>query len=704
MFVMLFEMVKTIFLVWLSCILMLCSLFLGDVSVILPYYTTSNSLVLSGVVGSTTDTFTINGNAPAVDEDGHFTTAAMSLSEGENLFTFVISDSLGNTQTITRRVILDTSAPTLTLPTLPTLPSDSGVYTTNSSTFSYSGSLSESGTLRINGSDVSFNDDGAYTFDQDIELIEGENLIAVQVADAYGNLASTTITVYLDLTPPQLSVASLDAYTNAASITAYVTAADSALGSLVSGIASVTLNGSEMIANGGGAYSGTVSLSEGNNTLTVVATDLAGNSTTQVRQVVRDTIAPQFIALDPSEDISVGTRMLSISGLINDASAWVTLNDGEPIYLEEGAFSAEYLLSSGANVISIKAWDVAGNVVEHLLDITYGGSAIHVALTAAPTAIASDRTTFTGTASPGATIVVTGALTTTEVVADAEGNFTTGTVIVERNQTNHLIFHATDTAGNQTSLTHSLISDMQAPTLTVLTPGEGATVAEGDVLLAGYAIDTNPGVVLTVDGASVSLAQDGYFETTLTLADGATPTVVVTAVDALGNAAPVVNRSFIVSNEASLTPVVSVLSPAYDATLTSSTLSLSLLIENPQALTALSVNSVDVMPVDTDVITIENVIADANGEIIIEYSSSAGTSQLTHRVIVESAAPTLPIVLNTLPGHTQSDQVAIYGQLDPNTTYHITGGLVDVVEGISDANGAFSLVVPLALNQNHFQP
>jgi hypothetical protein len=659
------------------------------------FYTSNDQLSLSGVAGLTTETLLINGEVTPVDSEGHFS-KLVPLVSGANSFNFVVTDSLGNTQTLTRQVMLDTSAPAINTPSVPL----GGTGYTNNSTFSYSGALSEAGTLYINGAEVGLSSDDGYAFDQDVELVEGENAITIQTVDNYGNIATETVTVYLDLIPPALKVTTPahGSYTNQPEVLVQATASDA------NGLASVTVNGVDM---GSTSFEALVSLAEGNNVLTVVATDVAGNSTTQILQVIRDSVLPQFISLDPSEDVSVGTGSITVSGLLDDFTAWVTLNDGEPIYPEEGVFSAEFLLSAGLNSISIQAQDRAGNFVEQMVAVTFDSDAGSISLTSAPTYITTDRTSFTGTAKPGATLVVSGARNTVEVIANAStGDFTTGTVIVERDQINYLVFHATDTLGNQVSLAHTLISDTQAPTLSILSPSEGATVASGDLLVAGYVNDAHPSTISIDGGAAISVAADGYFETTLSVINNTTPTLEIIATDAAGLDSSPLNRSFIVSDAATLTPFISVLSPAYDAIVAESVpFDVTLLIENPAALTSLFVDGQDQLAaVNGNTLVVSGVTADLSGEFVITYVDSAtpaNLTTLTHRVIPSAlTAPSTPIITTVTPsGYTQSHEVVLYGQLDPDTAYQITGGLVDVIEGVSAANGSFSQIVPLQLNQ-----
>jgi hypothetical protein len=60
---------------------------------------------------------------------------------------------------------------------------------------------------------------------------------------------------------------------------------------------SLTVNGKAVTVGSGGAFSTTVTLSEGSNTITVVATDAAGKTTTVTRTVTLDTVAPTIASI-----------------------------------------------------------------------------------------------------------------------------------------------------------------------------------------------------------------------------------------------------------------------------------------------------------------------------------------------------------------------------------------------------------------------
>lgn len=123
-------------------------------------------------------------------------------------------------------------------------------------------------------------------------LSDGNHTIKVNASDNDGNAATQkTVTFKIDTTPPTLSVTSPvnGLVTNNASITVSGTTND-----ITSSPVTLTVNGEAVTVGSNGAFTTTLTLTEGNNTITVVATDSAGKKTTVTRTVTLDTTPPAF--------------------------------------------------------------------------------------------------------------------------------------------------------------------------------------------------------------------------------------------------------------------------------------------------------------------------------------------------------------------------------------------------------------------------
>lgn len=121
-------------------------------------------------------------------------------------------------------------------------------------------------------------------------MSEGSHTLSFDVTDNDGNNATTTtVTFKVDTVPPTLNVTQPidNLVTNNATLTVVGVTNDA-----VSSPVTLTVNGTNVTVESDGSFSTTVTLTEGENTITVIAVDSAGKSTTVVRTVVLDTVPP----------------------------------------------------------------------------------------------------------------------------------------------------------------------------------------------------------------------------------------------------------------------------------------------------------------------------------------------------------------------------------------------------------------------------
>lgn len=123
-------------------------------------------------------------------------------------------------------------------------------------------------------------------------LSDGANKVELQVSDNDGNVsANAVVNFVISTAAPTLNVTSPtnNLITNQNKVTVTGTAA---AGSDAVTLAEVTVNGEAAVVGEGGAFSKEVSLTEGDNTITVIAKDSLGKTTTVTRKVTLDTKAP----------------------------------------------------------------------------------------------------------------------------------------------------------------------------------------------------------------------------------------------------------------------------------------------------------------------------------------------------------------------------------------------------------------------------
>lgn len=148
-------------------------------------------------------------------------------------------------------------------------------------------------------------------------LTDGSHTIRTDASDNDGNSATQkSVTFKIDTVPPTLNVTAPAAglITNKESCTVTGTTNDVTSSPVT---VTVKLNGdvAETVAvNNDGSFSKALTLAAGSNTITVVATDSAGKSTTVTRSVTLDTVAPTIksITITPNPVDAGKTYVISV--------------------------------------------------------------------------------------------------------------------------------------------------------------------------------------------------------------------------------------------------------------------------------------------------------------------------------------------------------------------------------------------------------
>jgi len=159
------------------------------------------------VSGTVTDTVailsvTVNGQTVAVDASGAFSTA-LTLQAGANTITVVATDSASVKKTDTRTVTYDPTAPVITV----AAPADNS--STAQSFTSVTGTISETSTVSVadNGGSQQTAAITGNTYSATVNLAEGVNTILITATDLAGNVSSVKRTITYS---PAATTTSLD--------------------------------------------------------------------------------------------------------------------------------------------------------------------------------------------------------------------------------------------------------------------------------------------------------------------------------------------------------------------------------------------------------------------------------------------------------------------------------------------------------------
>jgi hypothetical protein len=382
-----------------------------------PFPTTTRPLLLAGTAGdnlnlaSVTWTNSAGGGGsadtlvPVTPPTDYAWTASVYLFPGANLITVTATDAHGYTQvdTVTINFTPETGAPGIQI----TAPSATGSAISPGQIVTLSGDADDlvgvvdvswiNQTTRVRGTALMTPPAGGtvVSWDADVPLTAGANVIVVTARDDAGNTTTATITVTYnpssDAIPPAVTIALptlLDLWDSTVSpIGLGITASDNAG---TSGVASVTwfnaATGGDGVATYvlGTTWTASVGLAAGANTITVTAYDPAGNTATDF--IIVNFIPPPGDSANPVVTITshpTGTTLawaastIPLGGTASDNVAIATvvwLNaltgmsgsaDGTDVW------TAAILLGPGINVLTVRTYDTSGNTDTDQITVTY---------------------------------------------------------------------------------------------------------------------------------------------------------------------------------------------------------------------------------------------------------------------------------------------------------------------------------------------
>jgi uncharacterized Zn-binding protein involved in type VI secretion len=503
-------------------------------------------ITISGTIVDPSAVVSVNGLA-AINSGSAWTLGNFTLQEGKNTLLVEARDPAGNKGSVSATIVLDTVAPVVTI----SAPLD-GLYT-NIPQFTVSGTVNEDvASVTVNGvaATISTVSPGSSLFTATLTLTERTNSIVVTAIDKAGNRGTATVNVTLDTIAPQLTVIGPD---------------DGALlnnGQIIFGgntaepVSSVLVNGVAAQAGTNGGYTLPVTLLEGSNTLTVTATDRAGNRTTSTINVTLDSTPPAAPMIDPlATPTRIGTT--AVSGQA-EANAQVKLfNNGQIIATlkanTSGLFSVPpTTLTEGNNAFTAQAVDTAGNasLLSAPLTVVLDTKAPAITVTAPQPGmvISTAQVTIKGTVDePLASLTVNGG------AAILNGNAFEYLMTLAAGENSALIT-ATDLAGNVATTTLTIQRDSIPPKVSISAPLSGLLTNNPQIQVSGTVDD--PEAVVTVGGAAVTVLNKTYsVEYLLTDGDNS---IVVKAVDKAGNEGM---ASVVVTLDAKA-PVVTLTAPA----------------------------------------------------------------------------------------------------------------------------------------------
>ena len=373
-------------------------------------------------------------------------------------------------------------------------------------------------------------------------LINGPHTVYVRGRDTANNTNIVAVSFTLDTLSPALTVVSPrdGCFTRDSNVTVNGTTEQNA---------TVTINGLAVpLGNATGAFSLVVDLVEGDNYITVVARDRAGNAAQKVVRTRLDTMVAPF-ELNPANGSWTNQSRIDIWGRVEENSSLLirsvdpytnfTINETRQ-NVTTGNFTLSVPLVNGTNLFRVEVADRYGNTAQADLYIIQDRVPPWLNVTSPPVLeyyTRDRRLVLSGHLEKGADLYLNGRLMLVE-----DGNISKPlTLDLGENLIN---LTAVDAAGNSVSVLYKVYLDRTPPTLEITSPKRTASGKPQNTDRSGLAVKgtTEPGalVYITLNGKALGSGKPiiadsfGGFRKDVTLNRGVN-TFEITAVDLAGN-------------------------------------------------------------------------------------------------------------------------------------------------------------------------
>jgi len=411
----------------------------------------TTSIIVSGTLSDPTATVAVNGHAAQIS-GSTFSYPGLVLSEGQNTITVSAVDPAGNIGTDSIVVNLDTVPPVVQI----TAPQQNSIVSTPSITVN--GTVNEAITSVYVNNTLATISGNRYSA-SGIFLVEGVNTITVSAVDEAGNSGMATVTVNLDTVPPVVQITA--PHTNAILNVPMVTVN----GTVSEPVISVTVNGITAIVTETGYSLSGLMLGEGTNTISVQATDVAGNIGTASIPVLIDTIVPTIQITSPRQNDYLNTSHVMVSGTVSEPVISLTINGIPAIITGNGFNLSGVALAEGANTIVVQAVDQAGNIGTKSVTVNLDTVLPQIQVLSPQAGAFVNKSAIT-VAGNVAELNLAGLWINETPVVLTNGSFSQS-VLLPTEGVNSITIRATDLANNTSIITIPITLDTIAPDTTI---------------------------------------------------------------------------------------------------------------------------------------------------------------------------------------------------------------------------------------------
>lgn len=556
-------------------------------------------------------------------------TSPTALSEGQHIVSISVEDGAGNpSNTASISFGIDASPPQVSI----TSPTDGFVTSADSITVTGTASDTGGGITSVSVNNVAAALSGE-NFTATVPLESGQNTITAIATDTVGNTAQDAVTVARATSGPSLVITSpVDgSATSVQTIPVTGTVSDS-----VSTVSSVTVNGVPAAVTGG-TFSASVTLSNGQNTITVVAGNAVGLNTTETVTVTLDTDNPILNVTSPTEGAILSSNTVPVSGTATDAGSGIaslTVNEATVPVETGGSFSANVTMPDGDGSITVIAIDRAGNTAQVTRSITVDTSPPQLVVLSPSEGLITTQQSLivSGTVEDSISGVVS-VLVNGQSTAISEGSFSLEITLTEGENT--VTVTATNGAGLNTTVSRAVTLDTVPPVLTVDSPTGGEITTNPAFTLSGTASDVTSGISsVTVNGEALELT-GGAFSKAVSLLEGTNQFVFV-AEDNAG-LQTTVTRTVILDT---VNPALSVTNPPDNFITNNPSLVISgTASDATSGLVSVTINNAPVIVIDGSFAHAVTLTDGTNNFTIIATDAVGHTSTVTRSVLLDTVPP-----------------------------------------------------------------
>jgi len=492
------------------------------------------------VTGAATDanleSVTVEGGAAALQPDGFFSRAGVTLVEGPGTITATARDRAGNTATTSVHVVADSLPPTVRI----TAPGPGAVLGQSPAAVSGTATDAHLGSVTVNG--VAANVDDAGRFTASVPLTEGSNTLTATASDTLGRTAQASVVVSLDTAAPNVTI------TSPTDGARFRTTPQTVRGTVDSdlNLEGVTVNGVAATTNGT-SFEASVPLIEGTNALTARARKATGKEGTARIDVVFDTTAPTLAASAPADGQS-GVALSPVFRLtFSEALDASTVVPSAFVLTAPGASApslAATLGGAGSNVVTLVPAAALAEATEYTLSVAasvadLAGNGLAAPLTirfttvdqtpppapvldAVPELLCAEAVTLSGTSEAGAILAVSGGAAGAQGLAGPDGRFSVPVPLAPA-ATQTLSVTARDASGNVSPAASVVLTvDCEPPHVVDVTLSSAGLVVALDEPLRPTSVVAGESVRLDTPGGTpiaAAVAHSGG-DATLTVTAG----------------------------------------------------------------------------------------------------------------------------------------------------------------------------------------